>query len=321
MPVGAAGQRDHDGDHHHDAYQAADGGGHVQGSRSGNQGADGVHQIGHGVAGAQLKADGPQHPLRAAHLRVHGADGGEAGRRVQVKHTVSQRGHLGDGNDSSYIRTGTLQHSQLVGVNEVLQPYEAHGQGAHHILLGDESGDGCGGQLPAEHAHDGHQQHGEGSGDGGQDRGVRRLGHLEAPVEGLHDLYRRVAQQDDGGSLYNVGPAPAAHGFEGKPQGGELILRQLNNEEGLAHLIAGHFVHQQGSQENEHNAGEVHQEANPARVIKEGAGKQGDDGDLSPAGHKRSQHNGRPALPLVADGTAGHNAGDAAASGNDKGDH
>ena len=54
---------------------------------------------------------------------------------------------------------------------------------------------------------------------------------LELPVKALHDLYHRIAQQDDGGRLFDVGLAPAAHGFEGKPQGGELVLGQLDDED------------------------------------------------------------------------------------------
>src|SRR5699024_7634887 len=99
-----------------------------------------------------------------------------------------------------------------------------------------------------------------------------------------------------------------------------LILRQLDDEEGLPALVAGDLVDQQGAQENKHDAGEVHEEAYPAGIVKESTGKQGDDGDLRATGHEGGQHGGGPALPLVADGAAGHDAGDGTAGADDEGD-
>ena len=124
-------------------------------------------------------------------------------------------------------------------------------------------------------------------GNGSQDGTVGSFRHLEAPGERLHNLHGSVAQQNDGSSLYNVGPAPGAHGLEGKGQGGNLVFRQFDDEEGFPVLVPGDLVHQQGSQENQHDAGNVHDKADPAGIVKERAGKQGDDGDLGAAGHER----------------------------------
>ena len=319
LPIGSVDHADDDSGHNQDSDQTSHSGADVQRGGGGHQGADGVDQVGHRVACAQLQADAGPDPLAALHLGVHGADGGEARRCIQVEHEVSQGGDFGDGDDAGNLSARALQHRQLIGVNQVLQTHEADGQGAHHVLLGDEAGDGGGGQLPAEDAHDGHQQIGEGAGDGGQDGGVRCLCHLEAPVEGLHHLHHGVAQQDDGGGLFDVSPAAVAHGLKGAPQGGGLVFRQLHDEEGLSGLVAGDLVHQQSAQEDQNDAGGIHHEAHPAGSVEESAGKQRDHGDLCAAGHEGGEHGGGPALPVVADGTAGHDAGDSAAGGDDKG--
>ena len=171
LPIGSVDHADDDSGHNQDSDQTSHSGADVQRGGGGHQGADGVDQVGHRVACAQLQADASPDPLAALHLGVHGADGGEARRCIQVEHEVSQGGDFGDGDDAGNLSARALQHRQLIGVNQVLQTHEADGQGAHHVLLGDEAGDGGGGQLPAEDTHDGHQQVGEGAGDGGQDGG------------------------------------------------------------------------------------------------------------------------------------------------------
>ena len=133
-------------------------------------------------------------------------------------------------------------------------------------------------------------------------------------------MHGGVAQEDDGGGLDNVGPAACNHGLEGKEQRGDFILGQLDDEERLAVLVTGNLVDQQSAQEDQDNAGKIHGKAHPTGIIKECAGKEGDDRDLGAAGHKGCQHGGGTALPLIADGTAGHNAGDGTAGADDKGD-
>ena len=81
---------------------------------------------------------------------------------------------------------------------------------------------------------------------------------LEAPVEGLHDLHNGVAQQDDGEGLDNEGPATGAHILHGALQGGQLVLRQLNDEIGLLGGVGGDLLHQQGPQQDDGNTREIH---------------------------------------------------------------
>ena len=100
----------------------------------------------------------------------------------------------------------------------------------------------------------------------------------EAPVEGLHHLYHGVAQQDDGGGLFDVSPAAVAHGLKGAPQGGGLVFRQLHDEEGLSGLVAGDLVHQQSAQEDQTMP--VAYISSPSRVRRRKPGKQRDHGGI-----------------------------------------
>ena len=83
--------------------------------------------------------------------------------------------------------------------------------------------------------------------------------------------------------------------------------------------MAGDLVNKQRAEENQHNAAEIHDRTHPAGIGEEGAGKQGDDRQLCSAGHERRQHGGSAALTLVADGAAGHDAGNGAARADDEG--
>ena len=83
--------------------------------------------------------------------------------------------------------------------------------------------------------------------------------------------------------------------------------------------MTGDPVHQNGAQQNDGNAHEIHQGSHPGCILEERAGKEGDNRQLGAAGHEGSQHSRRPALPLVANGTAGHDAGDGTAGAHHKG--
>ena len=83
--------------------------------------------------------------------------------------------------------------------------------------------------------------------------------------------------------------------------------------------MAGDLVNKQRAEENQHNAAEIHDRAHPAGIGEEGTCKQGDDRQLRAAGHEGGQHRGSAALTLIADGAAGHNAGDGAARADDEG--
>ena len=88
--------------------------------------------------------------MLSSDLRVHGADGGKAGRREQVEHQVGQSGRLGCmAEDAGHlIGAVRLQHQFIQHRSRLVMPHEADGQGAHHVLLGDKAGDSGGGQLP-----------------------------------------------------------------------------------------------------------------------------------------------------------------------------
>src|SRR5699024_12790259 len=53
--------------------------------------------------------------------------------------------------------------------------------------------------------------------------------HLEAPGEGLHDLHRGIAQQNNRGRFHNIGPAPGAHGLEGHVRRSEEHTSELQS--------------------------------------------------------------------------------------------
>ena len=101
----------------------------------GNQGAHLVNQECHDIAGGQLQAHTAPEPLAVVDLGVHGAQRSKAGRGEQVEHQISQGSHLGDGHDAGNFSTGTFQHGQLLGVDEIFQPHEADRQGATDIHI------------------------------------------------------------------------------------------------------------------------------------------------------------------------------------------
>ena len=85
--------------------------------------------------------------------------------------------------------------------------------------------------------------------------------------------------------------------------------------------VACDLVHQQGTQQNQYNAHKVHERTNPGGVRKECTGKQGNHRQLCAAGHKWGQHGSGPAFPFIADGAAGHHAGNGAAGAHHKWNH
>ena len=200
---------------------------------------------------------------------MHGTQSSEAGRGVQVEHQVRQRGNLGDGKYRGNLRTSAFHKRQFFRINQVLKANEADGQGAHHIFLGNEAGDGSGSQLPGDHAHDGHQQVGKGTGNGGQNGVTGSLGNFKTPGEGLHDLHNGVADQNDGKGFDDECPAPGAHIHDGALQRRNLILGQFHDEEGFAVLVAGNFIDQQRAQQNQGNAHKIHERADPGSIRKE----------------------------------------------------
>ena len=175
---GSPADQDHEGDHAQHGDKAGDEG--LAEVALGEEGAELVDQEGHGVAGAQLEADGAPEPALALHLGVHGADGGEAGRGVEVEEEVSQGGDGGETHGHGNV-VGAAGEGQLIHIDEGGQTID-HGQSTDHVLLGDEAGDGRSGQLPHTEAQ-GDQQEGEGRGDGGQDGSALHalLHHLEVP--------------------------------------------------------------------------------------------------------------------------------------------
>ena len=86
-------------------------------------------------------------------------------------------------------------------------------------------------------------------------------------------------------------------------------------------LVAGNFIDQQRAQQNQGNAHKIHERADPGSIREERAREQSDDGQLGAAGHKGGQHGGGPALPLIANGTAGHDTGDGTAGAHHEGNH
>ena len=52
----------------------------------------------------------------------------------------------------------TPYECQLICINQVFQPYEAHCQSSYHIFFCDKSGNSCRRQLPGQNAYNGHQE-------------------------------------------------------------------------------------------------------------------------------------------------------------------
>ena len=172
-------------------------------------------------------------------------------------------------------------------------------------------------------ANDGNENKRNGIGNACEDGGVLHalLDELEAPVKGLHDEHHRIAQQDDGTGLDDVRPAAAAHIHKGTLERRCLILGHFDDKEGFAVLVARDLVDQQSAQQDQDNAGKVHQRTDPACIIKERTGEESDNRQLRAAGHEGGQHSGGVALALVADRARSHNTGDGAAGTDDEGDH
>ena len=247
--AGLPANQDHDRDHAEHRDEAGDE--RLTEVTLGEERAELIDQEGDGVAGAELEADGAPEPALALHFGVHRADGGEAGRGVEVEEEVSKRGDARETHRHGDV-VRAAGEGELIHVDKRGQAIDDR-QRADDVLLGDEAGDRGRRQLPdAEAERD--QQEGEGGGDGSEDGGVLHalLHDLELPVEGLHDLHDGVADQDDGGGLDDVGLGALHHGLEGELQARDLELRQLHDEEGLAVLIAGDGLDEQRAEEDQH---------------------------------------------------------------------
>ena len=320
LPFGMENQPHDHGRHHKHRNQPAECGNGIQ-SAAGDQRSDRVDQIRHGIPDAELETDPGPDPLPALHFGIHRADRRKAGGRIEIKHQIGERCDLRDRHNRRDFGARALDHLKLVKIDQVFKADKANRQRADDVLLRNEAGDCRRRELPRYHADDRYEQIGEGSRDRRQDRLIRRFRHAEAPIKGLHELNRHIAEQDDGRRLDDIGPAAAAHRFERAEEGGGLVFRKLDDKEGFSRLVARDLIDQQRTEEDQQDTGQVHHGADPARVVKEGSCKERDHGDLGAAGHKGREHGGGSPLPLVADGAARHNAGDGAADGDDKGNH
>ena len=85
-------------------------------------------------------------------------------------------------------------------------------------------------------------------------------------------------------------------------------------------LVTDDLVYEKSAEENECDTDKVHESTDPRCIGEECACEQGDNGELCTAGHESGQHCGCTTLTLITDGTAGHDARDAAAGADDEGD-
>ena len=99
-----------------------------------------------------------------------------------------------------------------------------------------------------------------------------------------------------------------------------MVGGQLHHEgSGLAGKGLG-LLHNNAGKDDGGNAHEVAGGADPPGVREQGAGDEGDNGQLGAAGHKGGGHNAHLTVGFVFHGTGGHDAGDAAAGSHQHGD-
>lgn len=199
-------------------------------------------------------------------------DGCKAGGRIEIEHEVGKGGDLCDGHDAGDFGARALQHGKLFGVNQVFKPGKATARVPTTFSFAIKPVTAAAASCQETTPTMGTRSQAKGA---AMRRGWRnrRCRHAKAPVEGLHNLNRRIAQKDDGGGLHNVSPATAAHGLEGTPERRDLVFGQLDDKEGLSVFVAGDLVDQQGAKENQNDTGQIHGGADPAGVVKEGAGQ------------------------------------------------
>ena len=198
-------------------------------------------------------------------------------------------------------------------------------KGGENVLLGDEAGEAAHGgfpghvALPAQRVKD----PGQCAADCGQDGIVVVLHRTERSV---HEAVALEEPQDDGGEQnHGTGPldeAPAP--LPGAPQHiagvGDVVRGQLHHKGGgIAGKHSELLEHDAGNDDRRH-ADEIGGGGDPPGPAEDRACEQADNGHLRAAGHEPRSHNGHSPVTVLLNGTGGHDAGHAAAGGNQHGD-
>ena len=306
--------------HHGRQAQEGDHRPHAEGRLTGEEPADLVDHHGHHVGEAAHVADGAQGPLPVVHLPLDGAHGREAGGAQEVEDHEAVGGETREGRGDGGIDAGGVLHQiRLAGV------LEGDAEEVHHLLLGDEAGDGGTDEGPGAlpDPAQGVEEPGHGVADRGQQGvvGVRHRAEGAALKAVAHkEPQDDRAEEDHGAGPLDEGPAPVPGAPQDVAHSGRVIGGQLHDKGGgLAGEHPKFLEHDAG----DHHRGDADEEGgyrHPGAVAEDGSGKEGDDGDLGAAGDEAGGHDGHLPVPVLLDGPGGQDAGDAAAGGHQHGD-
>ena len=81
---------------------------------------------------------------------------------------------------------------------------------------------------------------------------------LKAPVEGLHNVYREVTNEDYSSRLNYVRPTSLAHRNRSLPYARKLIFGKLDYKKRLFLLISRQLVYEQRAEEDYGNTRKIH---------------------------------------------------------------
>ena len=207
-------------------------------------------------------------------------------------------------------------HGNLV----LLDLFAKRGQkrhGGNDTLLCNKAGQRGSNRLPGTKAQRS-KDRSQNAADGSQQR-VCRLNQTEGSVheaEAAEEPHYCAAQEQDGSCLLNECPYTLPYVKENALQGRKVISRKLHNER---YRITGEelcLLEDDAVDDNQCDACKIHAGSHPPCAAHQVAGDQSDNRKLGTARNHCCGDHGHPAVLLRLDGTSGHDAGYAAAGGN-----